>query len=191
MRLLRLSALAVLGVFLALPASAPASEALAVLSTYGHAGLGRGDLHSPVDLTMDAARDVIVADTGNHRVQKFAPDTTLLWSVGKSDAAGLPAAGDGPGEFSSPKDVAVAPDGTLLVADSDNDRVQRLRPDGAFIAEYKLTFAPQSITVDTNGAFYMTDTGSNQVHRATAGGTIDRSWGGTGTAPGQFRAPFD
>src|SRR3954452_3212225 len=102
MRSLALSALAVLGVFLVLPASAPASEALAVLTTYGHSGEGRGELRSPIDLTMDAAHNVIVADTGNHRVQKFAPGGSLIWSVGKAGADGGPVSGSGPGEFSSP-----------------------------------------------------------------------------------------
>lgn len=41
--------------------------------------------------------------------------------------------GTGPGELRFPWALAVAPDGTLVVADLGNYRVQRFRPDGSFI----------------------------------------------------------
>jgi len=38
--------------------------------------------------------------------------------------------GSGPGQFNRPRDLAVTPDGTLYVADTDNHRIQHLSPNG-------------------------------------------------------------
>lgn len=177
---------------LALPASAPAAETLGIFSVIGRPGQAPGELQGPIDLTMDSARNVIVADTGNHRVQKFGPDGSLIWSRGKTGADGQPTSGNGPGEFSSPKDAAVAADGTILVADSDNGRVQRLRAaDGGHVATYALTFGPQSMTVDGSGFMYMADSSGNRIHKANSAGAVVTSWGGAGSGPGQLSAPFD
>lgn len=172
---------------LAGPPVASAADTLAIYNVFG----GAGQLSSPIDLTLDGAGNAIVADTGNHRVQKFARDGTMIWSRGKTGADGVPAAGSGPGEFNRPKDVAVAPDGTILVADSDNSRVQRLSAAGAPLASYAMRFDPQSMSVDAAGDMYMVDSSGNRVFRASAAGVILRQWGGAGEQPGQFRAPFD
>jgi len=59
---------------------------------------------------------VYVADTLNHRIQRFSADGTFLGKWGSE--------GSGDGEFERPVDVAVAPDGTVYVADTDNQRIQ-------------------------------------------------------------------
>lgn len=183
----RLACLAVL-LALAPAVEAQAAETLAVSGVIGARGTEPGQLDHPIDLTLDAAGNVIVADTQNHRVQKFGPDGTLVWSRGKAGGS----FGAGNGEFNEPKDVAVAPDGTILVADAGNDRIQRLRPeDGGFLAKYDLAFGPQGISVDADGAIFLADTSNNRVHRANAAGTVTRTWGGAGAGPGQFNSPFD
>src|SRR5688572_2503819 len=44
--------------------------------------------------------------------------------------------GTGDGQFSYPSDVAVARDGTIAVADSNNNRIQCFHSDGTFIRKW-------------------------------------------------------
>lgn len=182
-RALPLLALAAL---LAAPAAAPAADTLATVA------IGPpGQLNEPVDLTLDAEGNVIVADTQNHRVVKLAPDGTVAWVAGTSGPDG-PVAGNGAGEFSQPKDVAVGPDGAVYVADSENSRFQRLsNADGSFIAAMPLRFSPQSIAVDADGTIWSADSNGDQVVKLDANGGELMRVGTRGEQPGQFKAPFD
>ena len=172
------------GVLLALVLCAPAAaaETLATLS------IGPpGTFNAPIDLTIDDAGNTIVADTGNHRVVKLAPDGTILWAVGRADML----AGSGPGEFSGPKDVAVGPDGNLYVADADNGRVAKLGNDGALLATFKTPFGPQGISIDADGTIFVADSNGDRVHRLSPSGALAQTIGSRGAGPGQFTAPYD
>jgi tripartite motif-containing protein 71 len=73
---------------------------------------------NPAGITLDAAGDVYIADTPQNVVQEYGPSGTLLhvWS----------AAGSYAGQFHHPGGIAVAPDGTIYVSDTENHRIQRL-----------------------------------------------------------------
>jgi hypothetical protein len=77
------------------------------------------------DIAFDAAGNLYVADTGNFRVQKFAPDRTFLraWgSEGKAD-----------GQFLAPSSIAIAADGVVYVSDETRGDVQMFDSDGEFL----------------------------------------------------------
>ena len=57
-----------------------------------------------------------VADSENHRIQKFDEDGNFITKWGAS--------GIGDGQFNSPHGVAVSTTGDVYVADSGNDRIQ-------------------------------------------------------------------
>ena len=65
---------------------------------------------------------------GNARIHRFSPDGIHLFSWGEP--------GSGPGEFRLPHGIAVAPDGTVVVADRENSRLQFFSPDGRFLQEW-------------------------------------------------------
>lgn len=67
---------------------------------------------------------VYVTDTGNERVQVFDQQGTLVRAFG--------GAGDGDGKLREPVGIAVAADGTILVADSHNGRIARFNADGSW-----------------------------------------------------------
>jgi hypothetical protein len=109
-------------------------------------GLG-GEFNSPNGVAVDSSGNVYVADTTNHRIQKFdsSGDFLLTWGKDVSAFGGsgfetcsaevLCLAGDPGslgGEFRRPADVAVGPDGDLQVADQDNRRIQKVSNVGAF-----------------------------------------------------------
>ena len=73
-----------------------------------------------MDIAIDAAGDLYVAEWGNNRVQKFASDGTFLSAFGKQ--------GSEPGQFDRAIAVAVANDGTVFAVDHGNNRIQKWRP---------------------------------------------------------------
>ena len=98
----------------------------------GAAGSGPGGLSSVGAVAVAGDGSVYVAD-GADRIDHFAADGTLLHSWGKT--------GDGPGEFrfgagggndsGAGGGIAIGADGTVYVADTRNDRVQRFAADGS------------------------------------------------------------
>lgn len=88
--------------------------------------------------------------------------------------------GSGPGEFRWPRQVHVEPDGTILVADTDNERLQRLSPDGAFLAFLKGpddramgTFHPRAVEADpVSGVVWAAAAYSSRVDRLTRTGAL-------------------
>ena len=65
-----------------------------------------------------------MTDSWNNRIQALGRDGQ--WSVvaGKP-GGGAGASGTGAGEFTNPEGIAVGADGTVWVADTWNDRIQR------------------------------------------------------------------
>jgi len=53
----------------------------------------------------------------NYRIQKFTSDGVFVIQWG--------ALGTGDGQFKWPHRIAVAPDGSVYVADTDNNRIQK------------------------------------------------------------------
>ena len=78
--------------------------------------------YMPSTIAVDAAGDLFVLDTGNHRIQKFGPDGKYLATYGRK--------GQGPGEFDYPAWLTVDDKGFLYVSDPNNQRIQVLTPDG-------------------------------------------------------------
>jgi DNA-binding beta-propeller fold protein YncE len=111
----------------------------------GDQGTGSGQLRLPRGVAVDAGGNVYVADADNHRVQEFAPDGTFLARWGRcSDAARcrFPIRGSNPGEFFYPRALVADGLGDVYVADTGNDRVQRLVP--RWVIPTESTPEPQS-----------------------------------------------
>ncbi len=107
---------------------------------------------------------VAVADTGNHRLQGFAPVTwALLWVLGAGDRR--PRAGDRPLEFDRPWGLAAAPCGALWVADRGNRRLQKIRPDrrSAEIVGAGELVDPTDLAVAPDGRVAVADPGAERV----------------------------
>ncbi|MFN2136809.1 MAG: hypothetical protein ACK2UK_12695 [Candidatus Promineifilaceae bacterium] len=66
------------------------------LAKWGSSGQSNGQFNYPGDVAAMPDGSVLVADSGNHRIQKFSADGTFLAKLG------------GPGELNLPRGVAVA-----------------------------------------------------------------------------------
>jgi DNA-binding beta-propeller fold protein YncE len=104
--------------------------------------------------------------------------------------------GAGPGQFRFPVSVAVDATGTVYVADSENDRIQRFDESGAFLGEWGGTGAgpgqfstPEAVDVDASGNVYVADKGNFRIQKFTPTGSFLAQWGSHGSADGQFEAP--
>lgn len=118
------------------------------LAAWGTAGTGDGQFDAPVDLTADGAGNVFVADTGNNRVQRFSSSGEFREKLGANGGDGT--FGDGPGEFRTPFSIAVDATGFVYVADSFNNRVQRLvgEPELTLLGKRRQGFKRIKVDVD-------------------------------------------
>jgi sugar lactone lactonase YvrE len=88
------------------------------LGAFGSAGIEDGQLSRPQGLTFDAARnELYVADSNNHRVVMYSPDGERLRQFG--------VAGTAVGQLSYPRGVVLCGDGSIMVVEFGNHRVQR------------------------------------------------------------------
>lgn len=79
----------------------------------------------PQSIAVDAARgELIVTDAANHRIGRFTRDGALLAWIGAGGGSGK--IGTALGEFAYPYGVCLLPDGTALIAEFGNNRVQRV-----------------------------------------------------------------
>lgn len=146
----------------------------------------RGDeaMRSPVAIAIAGDR-VYVAD--------FDDDRVRIQSRAGADLGGWGAAGSGPGEFSGPAGIAVGPDGSVLVTDLYNHRVQRFTPDGGYLGEWiagEADAAPFGIAVDRAGRVHVGDMLAGRVGVWGADGRSLTSWGAPGRARGELREPW-
>jgi DNA-binding beta-propeller fold protein YncE len=87
-------------------------------------------LWGPRGIAIDRDGNIIVADTGTHRIRRYAPDGTHLGDAGRQ--------GRGVGEFDEPTGVAVGGDGSVYVADAGNARIQKFDAAFKFVAAWPL-----------------------------------------------------
>jgi DNA-binding beta-propeller fold protein YncE len=142
------------------------------------------------DVAFAADGTIYVADTGNHRIQVFAPDRTYLSEWGGE--------GTGDGQFLAPSGIAVAPDGTIYVSDEGRDDVQRFDQNGRFLGAFGESgvnegqfMTPAGVGVAGSGEVYVADYGRQRIQRFTADGTFLGAWGKSGDGNGQFNNPND
>src|SRR5207302_802983 len=78
-----------------------------------------------------------------------------------------------------PLDAAVDPKGNIYIADSFNERIRRVAPDGTIDTFIRNAPNPSRIAVDRNSNVYFTDTSKCLIYRSTPGGDPIR-YAGTG-----------
>ncbi len=101
---------------------------------YGFSGDGGPATQATLDLPAGVAvapdGSLYIADYGNSRVRRVGPDG-IITTVAGGGVTGLGDGGPATGaDLNWPYSVAVAPDGSLYIADSDNFRVRRVGSDG-------------------------------------------------------------
>ena len=147
-------------------------------------------LNVPAGLAVDAAGNLYIAEEGNRRVRRVAPDGTITTVVGGNVTAGF--CGDGgPATqacLDAPAGLAVDAAGNLYIDDSINYRVRRVAPDGTIStvagngtqgfcgdggpATQACFGQSYGLAVDAAGDLYIADWGNERVRRVAPDGTI-------------------
>lgn len=145
---------------------------------FGGGGLG---------LAVDAAGVLYVADTANHKIKKVLPGgKTVVLAGGNASNSGNVNGNGQTARFSSPQDVAVAPDGTVYVADTGNNRIRKIDTSGNVvtlaggasgfvdgIGNAALFNSPRRICLTPDGKFgFVLDHGNNCIRRFDMHGNV-------------------
>ncbi len=134
----------------------------------GTGGAGVGQFKHPFDAAYDGTgttKRVLVTDTTNNRIVALDAATGGWLGV-------LPIAkGAQPGQVKGPQGIVVAANGSLWVADTDNNRVEMFTNGGTFANELVGSYglgtnqfnAPQGIQLGADGLLYVADAYNNRV----------------------------
>ncbi len=135
---------------------------------WGSHGLEPGMFNRAMALAFHEEAGLYVADTANHRVQRFDRDGTLLGILGRGV--------DEPGTLKFPHDVAIAPDQTVFVAEYGAHRISRYSMDGSFVGSYGgpgrgpgQFNGPRGVSASAAGAVFVADTDNHRVQRFKPG----------------------
>lgn len=101
-------------------------------SSPGDGGLAtRAFLSNPLDVAVSRDGSLYIADFGNHRIRRVGPDG-IITTVAGNGTQGF--SGDGwlahLAQINSPRGVEIDAQGGILIADSGNQRIRRVAPDG-------------------------------------------------------------
>jgi streptogramin lyase len=155
---------------------------------------------STTPATTDAAAttDAETTDIATATVPKgFTAEIYAGGSAGALDGNGVRA------QFGAPEGFAIAADGTMYVADTQNSTIRKIAPDGTVttiagqvreagsaegaFGENKLAY-PRGIDVDDNGNVYIADGGNDKIYRlAPDGQLVTIAGSGDGYADGASR----
>jgi DNA-binding beta-propeller fold protein YncE len=139
-----------------------------------------GGFNQPFGVAYSSTGDLYVSDMFNQRGQKRAANGT--WS----QWGGF---GGKTGAMQFPRGIVVEPDGTVVLTNSENDRIDLFTPNLAFIRSIRpsgTSFGwPHQTALDPDGSFWVADTNKNRVlHLSSTGGVL-----GTFTGGGQIKTP--
>ncbi|HEX3800126.1 MAG TPA: 6-bladed beta-propeller [Verrucomicrobiae bacterium] len=130
----------------------------------GHTGVNHGEFDRPEGIAVDAADNIYVADSCNHRIQIFSPNGKFLRTYGKP--------GNGVGEMSYPYDVRVDKAGLQFVCEFENSRVQVFDTNGQSLeilggpgASVGKLNNPYAIALDSHGNLYVADSQNHRVQK--------------------------
>jgi len=174
--------------------------------TSGSSGEGAGQFKTTYGVTVDSSGNVWATDEGNDRVEEFTSEGVFVkmfgWGVSNGEAkfqtctvscrAGLQ--GSGNGEFYVPEGIAVDSKGNIFVADRGNHRVQEFNSSLAWvrnISQSEEKEGPFYLNIDPKtGNLWVAYSWDNKIGEFTNEGVLIKTWGTTGTEPGDLLDPY-
>jgi sugar lactone lactonase YvrE len=162
-------------------------------------------LRSPHDLLVDQQGNLLVADTGNQRIRRI--DERGLITTVAGDGRPLQSNYNGvapPLSLNNPQGLALAADGSLLIADTYNHVVRCLDQQGKLTilagsvagyggdggpAEKAQLNLPMAVAVSPDGIVFISDAGNSRLRRVAADGRI-QTVAGYGPAQDTYGAGF-
>ncbi|MBL8178287.1 MAG: SMP-30/gluconolactonase/LRE family protein [Bryobacterales bacterium] len=135
-------------------------------------------LETPSALAVDSSGVLYFADASSHRIYKIEPGLGRSgpeekYAFGRivlvAGAGGMFFDGDGgpavDAHLASPNGIALAPDGTLYIADTNNNRLRAVSPDGIIRTLADGLDLPFGIAVNAEGVIYVSELRGGRVRR--------------------------
>jgi hypothetical protein len=155
---------------------------------FGSFGSSNGQFRSPLDVAVDSADRILVADYNNHRIQIFNSAGNHLQSIGSL--------GSSNGQFSYPTSITVDSADRILVADSNNHRIQifnsagnHLQSIGSLGSSNGQFSTPTGIAIRSEDRIAVADSGNHRIETLVSSGAYLQSFGSFGSSNGQFSFP--
>jgi serine/threonine protein kinase, bacterial len=154
---------------------------LAGIGTTGSVdGIGiQASFWGPEDIVVDNSGNLYVADRGNSKIRKIAPDGTV-----STFAEGFEGSVDG---------IAIDSSGNLYIANTGNDKIQKITPSGVVTVlagsgtgsmdgdiSQASFYCPTDVAVDVSGNVFVVDSCNNKIRKITPSGMVS-TFAGTGT----------
>lgn len=144
--------------------------------TIGSEGAEFGQFNCPNGIAVDSSDNLYVADSGNHRIQKFSRSGEFLASVGQE--------GTKISQFKNPLGVCIdVITRKLFVTDTGNHRIQVFNNDLSFSHNFgkKGTMPgrfnhPSGVCVSVNSLVYVADTDNSRIQVLTIDGNFLRQF---------------
>ncbi|EGF31712.1 hypothetical protein IMCC9480_3485 [Oxalobacteraceae bacterium IMCC9480] len=182
-----------------MPASAQPGLFFVAGSTGGAGNLSGGGnqarFNFPIGIAVDGVGNRYVADWQNHVIRKVSADGSVSTLAG---AMSTPGAADGTGtaaRFNYPQSIAIDRAGTLYVADTNNQTIRKITPQGVVTTiagrvgvdgstdgrgnAARFSY-PQGIAVDVAGTVLVSDTYNHTVRTISPGGVVGTLAGSAG-----------
>ena len=137
---------------------------------YADGPADKAQFNGPIGVAVDARGNIYVADSYNDRIRLITPKGEVSTVAG----GGVPGYADGDRStalFDTPSGVVVAPDGSVIVADTGNDRLRRISPEGNVttlpVADLS---SPIGLAITHDNVLYVTELDRSRVLQITPDG---------------------
>ncbi|MDR2208343.1 MAG: hypothetical protein LBE22_05150 [Azoarcus sp.] len=151
---------------------------------------GDAKFNRPVGIASDAAGNLYVADTENHRIRKITPAGEVSTLAG--DEEGFADGIGSDAKFSFPIGIASDAAGNLYVADVVDHRIRKITPAGVVstlaggdeegfadgIGSDAKFLGPIGIASDATGNLYVAEFGNHRIRKITPAGEVSTLAGG-------------
>lgn len=148
------------------------SSIVLVVAGNGITGSENNQLNRPNGIYVNDRQTIYIADTNNHRIQKWIVNSTFGWTV--AGISGI--SGSSLSQLFYPESVVVDINGYMYIVDEGNNRVVRWAPNassGVCIAACtgiqgtnpNQFYYPIDLAFDSQGSLYVSDDGNSRVQR--------------------------
>jgi streptogramin lyase len=163
-------------------------EQPAVVSSFGSAGAGNGQLAHPADAAVDVNGNIWVADANNNRIEEFNEKGEFVKKFG--------ILGSGNGQLNRPVALELDAKRNIWVADANNNRIEEFNEKGEYLTKFGSGGSgngqfsnPEGIAIDAKGNIWVADTYHGRLQEFNEKGEFLKVVSSYGSGTGQLGEP--
>lgn len=163
-------------------------------TVFGTKGSGLNELNGPEGICVGSDDNLYIADTQNNRIQVWTCNGQPIKTIG---SYGPSAVWRNDPQFDHPGGVLILPSGQIYVADTLNNRIVLLDPDGHVLiswgslgTRHRQFTMPRMVSKDHFGNIWVLDSGNSRISNFTNTGKFNYQFGTMGSGNGQMNLPL-